>query len=175
MTNLFVRCMLFISSYFTLTLIFCILLLGKHTYWAAGILGVGIISLGTMTLYFRTSLRRLTTFQDKVINFQRRDADVMGYIASYLIPFVTFPFDNLQQIGALFVFILILLVVYVNSNMIYINPVLNLAGYHLYEVNTEHSALPHYLIARQRVVLSETIRFVRLSDDIFLENREKVK
>ncbi len=175
MTNFFVRCMLFISSYFPLILIFCIFLIGKYPYWAAGIMAVGILSLSIMVLYFRSSLRTMTAFQDKVTAFQKHDADVMGYIASYLIPFVTFPLDNVQQTAALSVFVAVLLVVYVNSNMIYINPVLNLAGYHLYEVNIERSAQSHYFIARQRVVLGEMIRFVRLSDDIFLEKREKVK
>ena len=172
MTNVFVRCMLFLSSYFPLTLIFGILILDKHIYWASGILAIGILSLAVMALYFRISTHTLTAFQDKVTDFQRRDGDVMGYIASYLIPFVTFPLANIQQTAALLVFVAILLVVYVNSNMIYINPVLNLAGYHLYEVNIERSALSHHLITRQRVVRGEVIHFVRLSDDIFLEKRE---
>ncbi len=115
------------------------------------------------------SRNRLAISSDTVTDFQKHDADVMGYIASYLIPFVTFPLDSWQQIAALLVFIGVLLIVYVNSNMIYINPMLNLIGYHLYEVKLEHSALSHYYIARKGVRCNETIRFVRLSDDIFLE------
>src|SRR5436190_261073 len=105
MPNIFIRGMLFLSSYFPLMLIISILLLGKQ-------FGLSV---------------------------------------------------------ALFVFLSVLLIVYINTNMIYINPMLNMLGYHLYEVHIEHSALSHYYIARQRLIRGEMISFVRLSDDIFLE------
>lgn len=173
--NLFARAILFVSSYSPLVLIFCILFADKHRLASVILLVGGILSVLFLAFYFQYSRRTIAASMDKVTDFQRHDADVMGYIASYLIPFVTFPLDNLQETLGLAVFVVVLLVVYVNSNMIYINPVLNLAGYHLYEIHIEHSELSHYLITRKRVVLNETIHFVRLSDDIFLEKREKVK
>jgi len=62
-----------------------------------------------------------------------------------------------------------LLVLYVRSNMIYINPILNFFGYHLYEVEIEASQSAHYYITRKPPERGREIRFVRLSDDIFLE------
>ncbi|MBO0777771.1 MAG: hypothetical protein J2P37_02985 [Ktedonobacteraceae bacterium] len=169
MAGFLVRCLLFLSSYFPLLVIFGILLIGKHSDWAIALLIIGLLSVTFMALYLAVNRRILTVIHDTVTSYQKHDADVMGYIASYLIPFVTFPTDDPQQMAALFVFASVLLVVYVNSNMIYINPMLNLFGYHLYEVEIEHSALSHYYIARKRVVRNEAIHFVRLSDDIFLE------
>lgn len=170
MSNLFIRIGLFLSSYFPLILIFCILLVGKYPWWIPTLLlALGIASLLIMTWFFWHSRRFLAPDDPKITQFQRRDSEVMGYIASYLVPFVTFPFDKLQQLAALLIFFLVLLIIYVNSNLVYINPILNLAGYHLYEVSIEHSSLSYYLIARKRLVRNQPFRLVHLSDEILLE------
>ena len=52
MPSFFVRCLLFISSYFPLALIFCILLWEKHFLWAMLILLVGISGVIILILYF---------------------------------------------------------------------------------------------------------------------------
>ncbi len=163
--------MLFFCSYFPLTLIICILLFGKWPLWAIALL-FGIVGIGSLLatwLYFSLMRRRAYVEQKKVIDFASRDAEVMSYIASYLIPLVTFPLGTAQQIAVLFVFIVVLLIIYVHSNMIYINPMLNVAGYRLYEVEIEHSKRPHYYIARKPLERDQEIRFVRLSNDIYLE------
>ena len=171
MASKLTRGVLFLSSYFPLVLIFCILQLGKWPLWAVallfGVFGIGSL-LGTW-FYFWFMRHRGYVERKKVINFSKRDSEVMSYIASYLIPFVTFPLDTLQQLAAVFVFIVVLLTIYVRSNMIYINPVLNVVGYHLYEVEIEHSQQPHYFIARKPLERNREVRFVRLSDDIYLE------
>ena len=93
----------------------------------------------------------------------------MGYIASYLIPFVAIPFGGWQQGVALLIFVIVLGIVYVNSNMIHINPMLNLMGYHLYEIIVEHSERPHALITHQHIALGDTIHIIDIGDGIFLE------
>src|SRR5256885_546482 len=134
MPRLLIRCILFFSSYFPLMSIFSIFLWRKHLYSALGILGFGIFCLLVMALYFFRQLRRGGVSQTRITEVQRRDENVMAYIASYLIPFVAFPLDSSEQIIALLIFIGVLLIVYVNSNMVYINPMLNFIGYHLYEI-----------------------------------------
>ena len=86
--------MLFLSSYFPLALIFFLLFIGKQPIWAIVALAVGLAGLIIMVLYFLRFAPRLGSFQTKVTGMQRRDADVMSYIASYLIPFVAFPLDG---------------------------------------------------------------------------------
>jgi len=170
--SLFVRCLLFISSYFPLALIFCFVLFDKQRSWALVALLVGLTGLIGLALYFGVFARRKPVFHEKVTGFQRRDGDIMSYIASYLIPFVTFSLVGWQQIATLGVFILVLSVLYVTSNMIYINPVLSFIGYHLYEVTLENSELSHYLITRHKVVRGRTICVVRIGEEAFLEVRK---
>jgi hypothetical protein len=57
---------------------------------------------------------------------------------------------------------------YINSNMIHINPMLNLFGYHLYEVTLEDGDV-HSLVTRRRVRYKETLTVIRLGDEILFE------
>ena len=97
----------------------------------------------------------------------------MSYIASYLLPFVTFPLDKPEQIAALLVFIGVLLILYINSNMIYINPMFNLVGYHLYEITIQSDQMSHYLIARQGIKPDKMLYFVEIGDNVYLEKKVK--
>jgi hypothetical protein len=68
-------------------------------------------------------------------------------------------------------FLGVLLIVYVNSNLIYINPMLNLLGYHLYEARLEHSEISHFLLICHRPVRGETVRIAKIDENIFLGER----
>lgn len=173
MPRLPVRFLLFISSYFPLTLIFSFVLSENHLDWAIRVLLFGFASLIGLALYIGIFAKRgKTIFHEKVTGVQRRDGDIMSYFASYLIPFITFTLDGWRQIATIIVVVLVLLVLYVTSNMIYINPVLSFAGYHLYEVNLENSEQSHFLITRRRVIRGRMIAVVRIGEAAFLETRK---
>lgn len=171
MPTLAVRSMLFISSYFPLALIFFVLFLKEQPVGAIAALALGSLGLIVLILFFLRFAPRLGAFQQKVTGMQRRDGDVMSYIASYLIPFVALPFGGWQQGVALLLFFIVLGIVYVNSNMIHVNPMLNLMGYHLYDITVENSAVPHALITHHRVALGETLHLIDIGDGIFLEKK----
>jgi hypothetical protein len=175
MPSLFVRCMLFFSSYFPLMFIFSILLWRSHLPWAIGVLTLGGISLLVTFLYICGRKNKGGRSQVKVTGVAKRDEMVVGYISSYLIPFVTFPLTLPEQIVALLVFIGVLLILYINSNMIYINPMFNLAGYHLYEITIDTDRVSHYLIARQLIKPDTMLYFVEISENVYLERKAKTR
>lgn len=175
MPRLFVRCMLFFSSYFPLILIFSILLGRTRLYWAIGILAFGSFSLLVTFLYLNRRKNIGGVSQAKITEVDKRDENVVGYIASYLIPFVSIPLDTPEEFAALLIFFIVLLVLYINSNMIYINPMFNLVGYHLYEISIDSDQSSHYLIARQHIKPDITLYFVEISDNVYLEKKVKVR
>src|SRR6266436_9590972 len=169
MPSVLVRTMLFLSSYFPLALIFFFLFIQQQPVWAIAILAIGTMGLVIMLLYFFYFAQRFAPIQEKITGLHGRDAEPMSYIASYLIPFIALPFSGWQQVTALLILIVVLGIVYVNSNMIHINPMLNLLGYHLYEIIVEHSERPHALITHQHIALGDTIHIIDIGDGIFLE------
>lgn len=169
MPSVLVRTMLFLSSYFPLALIFFFLFIQQQPAWAIGILAVGAMGLLIMLLYFFYFAQRFAPIQEKITGLHGRDAEPMSYIASYLIPFIALPFSGWQQVTALLILIVVLGIVYVNSNMIHINPMLNLLGYHLYEITLADSKETYSLITRRRIGRGETLHLVDIGEGIFLE------
>lgn len=169
MPTLFVRCMLFVSSYFPLALIIWVLFLTEQPVLAWSSLSIGVVGLSLTFVYFFKVLPAMTPIQEKITERQIKDGDVMGYIASYVLPLVTFPLDGWKQVVVLLVFVLVLGIVYVNSDMIRINPMLNLVGYHLYEIKVEHGTESYSLITRRRIRRGDTVRIVDVGRGLFLE------
>jgi hypothetical protein len=156
-------------------LIFSVLLWRTQLYGAISLLTLGIVSLLVTFLYMSRRTRTGGVSQAKITGVEKRDENVVSYIASYLLPFVTFPLGQPEQIAALLVFIVVLLILYVNSNMIYINPMFNLVGYHLYEITIQTDQMSHYLIARQGIKPDKMLYFVEISDNVYLEKKVKTR
>lgn len=154
-------------------LIFSILLWRSNLPWALGILALGLFSLLVTLLFIGMRERRGGISQAKVTEVEKRDENVVSYIASYLIPFVTFPLATPEQVAAILIFVGVLLVLYINSNMIYINPMFNLVGWHLYAITIDSDQMSHYLIARQDIRPERTLYFVEISDNVYLEKKVK--
>jgi hypothetical protein len=166
MASTFARLLLFLSSYFPLAFIFFILFVQERTWVAVAILAVGLVGLGGGALYFRW-VRKFGAINVKVESLQRRDGEAMSYVVSYIIPFLSAPFSGWQQGVALAAFFLMLGVLYVNSSMIHINPMLNFVGYHLYEVVLD-DGVTYSLIARKRVGRGQTLAVVKIGDEILI-------
>lgn len=169
MPTIYMRVLLFFSSYFPLLVIIGILFATKNWIVTLVIITFGLLAVLELWRYLHDRQRNQQHSFTKILDYHRRDSEAMSYIASYVVPFASFALDTLPQILALAIFIMVLLVLYVNSNMIYINPMLNLVGYHLYEIEIEHSSHSHYYLARKRLARGEIIHFVRISDEVLFE------
>jgi hypothetical protein len=169
MPTIQMRVLLFFSSYFPLFLIIGILLFSKSWIATVVIFFLDAFFVFALWQYLRACERTHQRSFIKLRDYHQRDSEAMSYIASYVVPFASFSLDAIPQILALTIFILMLLVLYVNSNMIYVNPMLNLAGYHLYEIEVEHGTHSLYYLARKHLRRDDTIHYVSISSDVWLE------
>ena len=170
--TLFLRLMLFLSSYFPLAVILFILYLKDQPIVAWVSLGVGLVGLLWLLIYFFGYIPRVSPITDRVKERHGRGGEVMGYIASYIVPFATISLNGWQQITALLIFLFMLGIVYINSDdMLRINPMLNILGYRLYEVSLEHGEAgeTYALITRHRVKRGDTVQLATIENDIFIE------
>lgn len=168
MPSLLIRILLCISSYFPLILIFAI------QFWFQGrratsliALGVGLLGLLGLLAYLAFA-KRLNPVGVTVESVNRKDGEAMSYIVSYLLPFMALPSGELADTLSLAVFLVVLGALYVNSDMMHINPMLNLIGWHIYDLTlTDGEA--RSLISRRRVRRGHKLQAILMSDDIFLE------
>lgn len=138
MPRLTTRILLFLSSYAPLFLI-----LGYDAYPGSWILAsifstVGFVSFlglwGYVCYWLPTKTKLLITAK----RVDPQDSEAVSYLVFYLFPFLDV---NLQSLGESFPMIILLIVmatIYVNSNMMYVNPSLNLMGFHIFEVEDEN-------------------------------------
>ncbi len=167
MGRLWVRVLLFLSSYFPLAVIFFLLYLDKNSAFAWTSLILGVLGVTGLVLYL-WSAKRFARTPVKIVSVQRRDAEAMSYIVTYVIPFLAVPAEAHDKGIALAIFFVTVAVIYVNSQMIHINPMLNCAGYHLSEITTEDGS-EFYLLHRRRVRRGSSITAVSLTHDIYFE------
>lgn len=69
----------------------------------------------------------------KVTKINNRNSEAIGYIATYIVPFLASDFSSLFECGIFIILMSLIYVIYTNSNMILINPVLSI-WYSLLEV-----------------------------------------
>jgi hypothetical protein len=121
---------LFLSSYSPALLILAVRSFHHSAalFWAS--LGVAVLSAGAFLLFIFV-VRRGGPFRATVDDVEPQDAELAAYVATYLLPFVVVFGATLQDVIALGMFLFFIGLLWVNSGMIYLNPLL---GYHVYVV-----------------------------------------
>lgn len=123
---------MFLSSYSPLFALLAYT--NRHVHYAWAILAaVSLLSLLGLAVVMLS--KRNERGPRLVIEHVRpQDGDVLAYIATYLIPFLGLDLSKRDDVVVLCAFLVVLMLVYVNSSMLFVNPVLSVAGYHSFEV-----------------------------------------
>jgi hypothetical protein len=172
--NRLVRILLFCSSYLPMVPLFCLLYWDAHPRWAIGLIIFGVFVLGVNFFYFGILVPSMNTTTIRVSEVQDRSSDLMAYLASYILPFVSFTLDTWKQILAILFTLCLFGYVYVSSMMIHINPTLHiLFGLHLYDVTIEGRQNQHFsLLARHRPLASnQDLWVIDVGYGIFIEKK----
>lgn len=168
MPSLLTRAVLFLSGYIPLFLIFSVQYYPSYQYWALIPLGIGVfagVGLFGFLLWVKNSAARELT----ISSVQRRDSEVIAYIFAYVFPFLGLDIENFAGAIGLGIFFVVLMILNVSSNMIHINPVLNLIGYHVYDVEVEGTDSHTLITRRGRLVKGTSLRSVVIGDSLLME------
>jgi hypothetical protein len=84
----------------------------------------------------------------RIAHARPKDGDVLAYTATYLVPFLGVDLTKADGVVVFVGFLLVLGIVYVNSNMLFVNPLLSVAGYHTFDV-TDPQGHEYSLITRR--------------------------
>lgn len=108
-----------------------------------------------------------------VAHAKPQDGDVLAYIATYLIPFLGVDLGKTDGIVVLAGFLLVLLIVYINSSMLFVNPVLSLAGYHSFEIEDPDGHVYSLLTRRRDLEPGSVVRPARITRYLRVEMRHE--
>lgn len=164
---------LFLSAYLPLFIILAIknwynqyatiILLIAALYSFIWFLIIWIIEKNTVELY-------------NVVKAENKTKDSLSYLVPYIISFVGFDLTRWQDVSALSILLLILFAVYVNSDLLYINPILSFFNYRVYQVEVSKNAAgcddsrwDITLLTKRSIKNNEVIQVWSISDSVFLE------
>ena len=100
---------------------------------------------------------------------RHRDADAIAYVASYLVPFAALSADSWRERAALLIFLGLLAVLYVQAHLFYVNPVLAIVGFRLFELETDTGRVMLLISRRPYLQAGVLVDVHTLSDYVFLD------
>jgi len=166
--NILTRVILFLSSYAPLMLILVIRDSFQSRPAAIGLVVVAAVSVLGLFVYLRLAAA-FAAVPVTVSAVMSRDGHAMGYITSYLLPFLNVGFRDPWNAVSLGVVFVVLCILYVNSNLIHTNPILNLCGFHIFEIETAEKTKAAVISRRAHIRTGSTLGAVPLGDYVLME------
>lgn len=158
----YIKWFLFLSSYIPLFIIFTI---KYYNYsWLLGIV-IFIILSSIFVLYF--SIKRAEHMSGDYYNLktvENKSNQFLEYILAYIIPLLGFNLTSISDIISLVLLFILIAILYIRSDLIYMNPVLSIIGYNLYKVNAGKSDI--MVISTKKLLNNQSIKIYFISEFI---------
>lgn len=127
---------------------------------------VGLIS----PLVLVRSRRRSGGDPFRIADVEDRGPEVSGYMATYLLPFVTVATPNAYDLAGYGLFVALMAIIYLQSEMVQINPTFYLIRWRVYAFSSENDRR-FYVITKSRPIRASTMRAWRISDDVLMDTQ----
>ncbi len=167
MTESLRRSRLFLGSY---ALLFLLLAIRFETIWLEVVCGALAVAgfLDMLWIVFGIA-RRTSADPIRLAKVEDAGPEVAGYLATYLLPFLTVPQPTVRDVAAYTIFLMVTGLVYVRSEMAQINPTLYILGRRVVRVTTDQGWSGH-LVVRNRVQPGDALRVVALNPAVRIES-----
>jgi hypothetical protein len=164
--RVYTQLILFISSYTFLFLIFLLRYYQTHLYESLIVvlilIFVNLFLLGYWNIISNRSIRSLG-----VKSAVNKTSNTLNYLLPYVIAFLGLQLTHWQDLTSFVILMGIVFVVYVQSNLIYINPLLNALGYKFYEVELNTGDII-IVISKKHLKADITIKTKRIEKGLYL-------
>ncbi len=170
MPNLLTRLMLFLSSYAPLFLIIAMRAWHENQRISLACIAVSVLSLFVLFIFLQTA-QAIGPSKITIASIKSRDGDVMSYIVTYLLPFLAVKLGDPNDVMSLGILLFVVGLLYVNSNMIYTNPALNIVGYHIFEVEDGNGKVSALLCKRPYIRNGSELDVISIGDYVLLEKQ----
>lgn len=163
---------MFISSYFPLALIFIIkdlddaTFLPKHPLTAAVIV---VLFAGACAVVLRAARAIDSGVPVRILKVSNKSGDMFTYTIPYMISFYNFNLGDWKTLLSLFVFMSLMFALSYRTQNVFINPVLALAGYGLYDCQFRDGSrdVQGLLVSKREFEVGDTCIVERLSSFLY--------
>jgi hypothetical protein len=173
---------IFLSAYSPLAIIFLIQDFNwetktiLHPEIIYPILGVAFISV--IIILATIKLIKVSTPPVKVISVFNKSGELINYSIPYMISFSVIDLSKTKLLISFAFFMIIMYILTLKTNNIFINPILALFGYNIYDVKYHQDDIEcqsFFLIKGERLKKNESCRIVELSENLFLVTERNPK
>jgi hypothetical protein len=131
------------------------------------------LGIGGLGLYWLQS-SKISPYPTDLATAQTKDSEALAYIVTYVIPLLDINLSARSDQAAFLLMLFVIGVVYVRSNLIYVNPLLIVLGYRIFEVTFKGDASPRVILTKQQSLQSgDRIDLIRMGDYLYREKVER--
>ncbi len=136
------------------------------------ILSILMIFLGLVfyLVNFQYFIRGNKHLPEEIKQIENVNWEHLTFLTTYIIPFVTFNFNEDKNELILFILLVIIGCIYIKTNIFHTNPTLALLGYNIYKVSTENRK-NIIIISKRTLTKEDKIRVKLLSDNIYIADK----
>ena len=160
----YVKFLLFLSSYIPLFVVLAILHYTNILVVAAMAIIIGLTLL-FLVLMFKLS-ERLGNYHGKITDFENINDMSLEYIITYIFPLLFLNYSSISVLLALTVIFMTIGYIYISSDLIYMNPILNLLGYNIYKGQVEGKSI--IIISKRDAEDINRNKLVQLANKVYL-------
>ena len=134
-----VKICLFLVSYFPLFLIMTILHYDHFIIPYVAIICSGIGFVGMFITF--GILNKISGQYKKAVDIKPSAKINFQYFLAYIIPFIAMDIDSTRQLVAYLVLFIFIGILYIRTELLYVNPTLTLLGYNIFKIKTEDETI----------------------------------
>lgn len=174
--------LIFLSAYSPLSIIFLI----QDFDWKTKsvihpeilypILGISLISI--ILIWAAVRFNKVSSPPVKIISVSNKSGELINYSIPYMISFFVMDLSKTKLLISFGFFMFIMYVLTLKTHNIFINPILAVMGYNIYDVKYQkygRELQTFFLIKGERLKKGESCRVVELSENLFLVTERNPK
>ncbi len=126
---------------------------------------------------FKFDLQGATDIPFKITKIESVNYEHLTFLATYVIPLVSFDFDSNRYLIVLGTLLIIMGVIYVKTDLFYANPSLAIIGFHIYKVNGDFKNKAKrtgiIVISLSKLKENDRVSYIKLDERIYYAARTK--
>lgn len=120
---------------------------------------------------FRYDVNKTTELPFKVDSVESINYEHLTFLATYVIPLITFDFEKTQYIIVLGMLLVVMGIIYIKTDLFYANPSLALLGFHIYKVNGDFKGGEKregiIIITRKKLSKNDSVTYIKLDSRVY--------
>lgn len=120
---------------------------------------------------FKYDIKQSTEIPFEVVKIEGINYEHLTFLATYVIPLITFDFEKTKYIVVLAMLLVVMGVIYIKTDLFYANPSLALMGFHIYKLDGVFKGGEKreniIVITRKKIKMGDSVKYIKLDDRVY--------